>query len=157
MNLIKQIAKNIRDLYFGENWTTVNFKDTLSDITWDQATVKFNSMNTIASLLYHTNYYNKAVINVLQGNMLTAHDNDSFDHPRIESPGDWESLLNETWSDVETLTTIVELLPESKLLDTFSEEKYGNYYVNIHGLIEHGYYHLGQIVWIKKYLLQTML
>ena len=29
-------------------------------------------------------------------------------------------------------------------------EKYGTYYRNFHGLIEHAHYHLGQIVLIKK-------
>jgi len=33
------------------------------------------------------------------------------------------------------------------------EEKYGNYYRNFHGIIEHCHYHLGQIVLIKKMLL----
>jgi hypothetical protein len=45
-------------------------------------------------------------------------------------------------------------LPESKLAETFSDEKYGNYYRNIHGIIEHTHYHLGQIVLIKKILSQ---
>ncbi len=44
----------------------------------------------------------------------------------------------------------IEQLPESKLWETFSDEKYGNYYRNIHGIIEHIHYHLGQIVLIKK-------
>ncbi len=49
----------------------------------------------------------------------------------------------------------IEQLPESKLWETFSDEKYGNYYRNIHGIIEHSHYHLGQIVLIKKILLQA--
>jgi len=32
------------------------------------------------------------------------------------------------------------------------EEKYGNYQRNIDGMIEHSYYHLAQIVVIKKIL-----
>jgi len=46
-------------------------------------------------------------------------------------------------------------LPESKLSETFLDEKYGNYYRNIHGIIEHTHYHLAQIVLIKKLLLQA--
>jgi len=39
------------------------------------------------------------------------------------------------------------------LLDqTFVKEDYGTYYKNITGVIEHGYYHLGQISLIKKLL-----
>jgi hypothetical protein len=46
----------------------------------------------------------------------------------------------------------VEQLPEARLWDDFSNGKYGNYYRNITGIIEHLHYHLGQIVLIKKML-----
>jgi len=49
---------------------------------------------------------------------------------------------------------LIEQLPESQLWVTFSQEKYGNYYRNLHGIIEHIHYHLGQIVLIKKIILQ---
>ena len=34
----------------------------------------------------------------------------------------------------------------------FVDEKYGTYLRNIDGMIEHAYYHLGQVVLIKKLL-----
>ena len=37
MNYTSQIAKHLRDLHFGGNWTAVNMKDTLSDVDWKQA------------------------------------------------------------------------------------------------------------------------
>jgi hypothetical protein len=63
-------------------------------------------------------------------------------------------FLNETWVDAENFATLVEQLPENKLGETFTDEKYGNYYRNLHGIIEHAHYHLGQIVLIKKLLTQ---
>ncbi len=48
----------------------------------------------------------------------------------------------------------MEQLPEHKLWEDFTDKKYGNYYRNFHGIIEHSHYHLGQIVLIKKILLQ---
>ena len=41
-------------------------------------------------------------------------------------------------------------LPDSRLEAIFVEEKYGTWFRNIHGLIEHTHYHLGQIAIIKK-------
>ena len=155
MNLTAQIAKHFRDVHFGGNWTSVNLKETLADVNWQQATTKIYSLNTIATLVFHINYYISAVTKVLQGEPLTAHDKYSFDLPPIESQEDWEKLLNKTWSDEETFVKLIEQLPESKLGDIFSEEKYGNYYRNIHGIVEHTHYHLGQIVLIKKILLQS--
>lgn len=150
-----QIAKHFREVHFGGNWTSVNLKENLKELTWQQATTKIYSFNTIAILVYHMNYYVSAILKVLQGEPLNAHDKYSFDHPPILSQEDWEKLLNKTWLDAEKFASLVEQLPESRLWETFSDEKYGNYYRNIHGVIEHIHYHLGQIVLIKKLLLQT--
>nr|WP_287424172.1 hypothetical protein [Candidatus Brachybacter algidus] len=48
MNTPSQIAKQFRDVLFGGNWTSVNMKETLADISWQQANTKFYSFNTIA-------------------------------------------------------------------------------------------------------------
>ena len=154
MGLINQIAKHTREVYFGENWTCSNLKDNLADVTWQQATTEVYSFNTIAALVYHINYFVGAALQVLQGEPLTANDKYSFDHPPIRSQQDWENLLDKTWADAEHFASLIEQLPESRLWEDFSEGKYGNYYRNIHGIIEHAHYHLGQIVLIKKILLQ---
>jgi uncharacterized damage-inducible protein DinB len=155
MNTSAQIAKLIRAVYFGGNWCDVNLKDSLADVTWQQAKTKVFSFNTIGTLVYHMNYYVIAILKVLQGGPLDAHDKYSFDHPPIQSQEDWEKLLDNFWSDAEKFASLVEQLQDSKLGETFSDEKYGNYYRNIHGVIEHLHYHLGQIVLIKKLLLQV--
>jgi uncharacterized damage-inducible protein DinB len=154
MNITEQIAKHFRDLYFGGNWTSVHLKESLANVGWQQATTKVYSFNTIASLVYHINYYVSAVLKVLQGEALTAKDQYSFDHPPIQSQEDWENLRNKTWNDAEHFAALIEQLPESKLWETFVDEKYGNYYRNLHGIIEHAHYHLGQIVLLKKLLVQ---
>lgn len=152
MNLSQQIAKQFRAIHFGGNWTDVNLKTTLADITWQQASTKVYSFNTIAALVFHMNYFVSAVLKVLKGNSLDAHDKFSFDLPPIQSQEDWEKLLDKTWTEAEEFASLVEALPESKLWEIFSEKKYGNYYSNIHGIIEHNHYHLGQVVLIKKVL-----
>lgn len=153
MNLKAQIARHFREVHFGGNWTSVNLKDSLAGITWQQATTKVYSLNTIAALVYHINYYVSAVLKVLEGGSLDAHDKYSFDFPPIQSDEDWEKLLNKTWTDAKSFVTLIEQLPESKLENDFSEKKYGSYYRNLHGIIEHTHYHLGQIVLIKKIIL----
>lgn len=154
MNLTGQIAKHFREIHFGGNWTSVNLKDNLADLTWQQATTQVYSFNTIAALVFHINYFVGAALKVLQGNALDAHDKYSFDLPPIRSQEDWQNLLDKTYTDAENFARLVEQLPESKLWEDFTDKKYGNYYNNIHGIIEHNHYHLGQIVLIKKILLR---
>ena len=155
MKLTEQLAKSFRDVYFGGNWTAINLKETLTSVTWEQATTKIDSLNTIAALAYHMNYYVSVVIPVLEGKSLNANDKYSWDHPPIESHSAWEKLLEKTWEDAENFAALVEQLPESRLWEDFSENKYGNYYRNISGVTEHNHYHMGQIVLIKKLLLQA--
>src|SRR6188474_2132320 len=124
MNLTAQIARHFREVHFGGNWTSVNLKDSLAGITWQQATTKVYSLNTIAALVYHINYYVSAVLKVLEGGPLDAHDKYSFDLPSIQSNEDWEKLLNKTWTDAKNFANLIEQLPESKLENDFSEKKY---------------------------------
>ena len=100
------------------------------------------------------NYYVDRVILVLEGQALNASDKYSFELPPIISQEDWENLVNKTWTDAERFAALVEQIPEERLWEDFSENKYGNYYRNITGIIEHIHYHLGQIVLIKKIILQ---
>mgnify|MGYP002624539439 CR=1 FL=1 len=155
MNLPKQIANHFREFHFGGNATGVNLKDSLADVSWEQATTPVYSLNTIAVLAFHINYYIAAVLKVLEGGPLDAHDKYSFDAPPIKSQEDWQKLLDKIWSDAEKIANLVEQLPEQKLGDVFVKEKYGNYFRNFHGIIEHSHYHLGQIVLIKKILTKS--
>jgi len=152
MNLPTHIVKHFRAVFFGGNWTAVNLKDTLTGLSWQQATTRLDSFNTIAALTYHMNYFVSAVLEVLQGRPLNAHDKFSFDHPPVHCQEDWDKLLAKTLADAELFASLVEQLPEYMLCQNFVDEKYGTYYSNIHGIIEHTHYHLGQIVIIKKLL-----
>jgi len=154
MQLSSHLAKGLRAVYFGGNWTVSSLKDHLSDLSWEQATTKVQSFNTIAQLTFHIGYYVSGVLQVLQGGTLDAKDKFSFDHPPIQSQDDWEKMLEKLWADAENFAAAIEQLPESKIWGDFIDNKYGNYYRNLQGIIEHAHYHLGQIVLIKKMLLQ---
>lgn len=154
MNLQTQIAKHFREVHFGGNWTSVNLKETLNGIGWQQAVTTVYGLNSIAVLVYHMNYYVSMLLKVFEGQPLDGHDTLSFNLPPIASEDDWEKLVDKTFTDAEKFAGLVEQLPEDKWSETFVEEKYGNYYRNIHGIIEHTHYHLGQITLLKKILLQ---
>jgi len=154
MSLTKQIAKHFREVHFGGNWTWSNLKDNITGVTWQQATTKVYDLNTIAILVYHVNYYVSAVLEVFQGKGLNASDKFSFACPPIHSEEDWQALTHKALTEAAALADLIETMPEERLWETFADEKYGNYYRNLHGIIEHTHYHLGQIALIKKILQQ---
>lgn len=150
MNVSQQIAKQFRDVYFGGNWTSVNLQETLKDVNWQQAITKVHDFNTIAILVNHIGYYVKVASKVLQGHSLVGNDKESFELPPILSQQDWEIMLSQTWSEAASFASMIELLPQAKLGEVFGGEKYGTYFRNLQGIVEHTHYHLGQIVLIKK-------
>jgi hypothetical protein len=150
MNTSKLIAKHLREVHLGRNWTASNMKDNLADVSWREATTQIDSLNTIATLVFHSTYYMKAAIDVLQGKPLVSKDELSFSHPPINSAEDWEAYLSTVWADTETLADLIENSPTELWETNFTEKRYGNYYRNIHGIIEHTHYHLGQIALLKR-------
>jgi hypothetical protein len=152
MRLPALIAKQFRDIYFGGNWTAVDLKQTLTGVTWQDATTKVYSFNTIAILVYHMNYYVETVTRVLNGEALDSKDEYSFNVPPVNSQEDWKNLVHKFFSDAENLASMIEKFPEGKLEEIFVNDKYGTYYRNFTGIVEHNHYHLGQIVLIKKIL-----
>jgi len=54
------------------------------------------------------------------------------------------------WRNAERFAHHVERISEAQMEADFVDAKYGTYRRNIEGVIEHSYYHLGQIVIIAK-------
>lgn len=154
MSSAVQLSKRFREVLLDGLWiANTNFKDQLSGVSWEQAVAKVGTLNTIAMLTFHIHYYIAGVINVFEGRGLEIKDQYSFDLPAIESQAQWEELVNQLWADAEKFAALVMQIPYDQLDEVFVDEKYGTYRRNIEGMIEHSYYHLGQITLIKKLLM----
>lgn len=155
MNQSTQIANRVREVILNGTWiANTNFKDQLADSDWQRTTKKVDSLNTIADLAQHIHCYISGILNVFNRGTLDIKDKYSFDFPPIESQEQWNLFLDKFWNDTERFAVFVEQMKNEKLNDIFVDEKYGTYHRNIETMIEHSYYHLGQIVLIKKLLLQ---
>ena len=151
-----QIANRFREVILNGTWiANTNFKDQLSNLNWQIATTKLESLNTIALLAQHIHYYIHGINSVLRGGSLDIKDKFSFDFPTIESQNDWETFLSKFWIDSEDFACLVENLSDEQLSQIFVAEKYGTYQRNIDAMIEHSYYHLGQVVLIKKIVMDA--
>ncbi|MEJ5961440.1 DinB family protein [Pedobacter immunditicola] len=144
-------ASRLREVLLDGHWiANTNYKEQLLSTNWEQATQKMGNLNTIAALTFHINYYLVGLLNVFNGGKLEISDKYSFDLPIIQSETDWNELVNNFLSNAENFINKVEQMPDDRLDQTFVDEKYGTYLRNIEGVIEHSYYHLGQVSLIKK-------
>ena len=151
-----QLANRFREVILNGRWVAnTNFKAQLSGVSWEQATRKVGSLNTIAALTFHIHYYIAGILKVFEGGALDIRDKYSFDMPPIQSQQDWDKLRDSLWRDAERFADLVEQMPEARLQAVFVDEKYGAYQRNIDGMIEHSYYHLGQISLIRKLVLEN--
>jgi uncharacterized damage-inducible protein DinB len=149
-----EIANRFREIILNGTWVAnTNYKDQLENLDWKIAVTPIKNLNTISVLAQHIHYYIQGINNVFKGGTLDIKDKFSFDFPEIDSQEKWEVFLTQFWIDTEEFASLVEKMPNEKLDQVFVEEKYGTYKRNIEAMIEHSYYHLGQIVLIKKILI----
>ncbi len=150
MKITSAIAENITTCFEGNNWTDVSVDDVLKDVDWHEAQQKnIASPNTIVSLVNHLYYWNHIIMQRIKGENPSIHDSNGFDVKKLSNEDDWNSLKDETHQSFMQLADAIKNFPEEKLEETYAEGK-SSYYKNFQGIIEHAYYHLGQIVTIKK-------
>ena len=155
MENAQTIAGRFREVILNGTFIArTNYNDQLTGLSWQIATTSLHQSNSIALLAQHVHYYIVGIKTVLQGGALSIRDKYSFDFPPVTSQAQWEAFLSRFWKDAEEFAQLVEQMPEQKFSEVFFDEQYGTYQRNIEAMIEHSYYHLGQVVLIKKLLLQ---
>jgi hypothetical protein len=145
------LAERLKEVFTEGKWITgTNFKEQITQMDWKDATKSIDGLNSVALLTFHIHYYIVGVTQVLEGGPLEIRDKYSFDATPIHSAKDWADLVKRFCTDSENFIQLIETLPEEKLSENFVDEKYGSYQRNIDAMIEHCYYHLGQVILIKK-------
>lgn len=143
------ISKHLSEAFEGGNWSDVWVRDIVQDISLPEAiTITEASPNSIASLIYHMMAYNKAICRRLNGEEPQIGEANGFDMPALHNEQDWQQLLFDAFTSARALADAIGDFPEKKLFDEKPPGK-GTYYKKIHGVIEHNYYHLGQIRILK--------
>jgi hypothetical protein len=150
------IASRLREVLLDGHWiANTNYKEQILSINWQQAIQKVDSLNTIAALTYHINYYLAGLLNAFENGKLEISDKYSFDLPEIRSEAAWNKLVTDFLNNSKKFADRVEKMDDSIFDQPFIDEKYGGYLRNIEGVIEHSYYHLGQISLIRKMIMQN--
>lgn len=150
------LANRFREVILSGTWiANTNYKNELTATSWKMSIAKVEDLNSVALLAQHINYYVSGINNVFRGGSLDIKDKYSFDFPEIASQERWEQFLETFWKNSEEFAAHVESLSDDDLSSVFIDERYGTFQRNIDALIEHAYYHLGQIVLLKKLMRST--
>lgn len=145
------IARRLREVFLNGHWiAATNYREQLQSVNWQQATQKVGDLNTIAALTFHINYYLAGLLSAFETGKLEIRDRYSFDLPPITSEADWNHLVTTLLDNAEKFAQTVQQMDDAVFDQPFIDEKYGTFLRNIEGVIEHSYYHLGQISLIRK-------
>ncbi|HPN70763.1 MAG TPA: DUF1572 domain-containing protein [Saprospiraceae bacterium] len=151
MEFPQQLANRLREVILNGTWiANTNYQMLLSDVHLEMTNRRIGSLNTIGQLTFHINYYIDGVNHVFDHGSLEIKDIFSF-----ETEIEWQLLKKLLYQNAEKLAFHVEKMTSHELDAIFVLEKYGTYRRNMEGVIEHAYYHLGQISLIKKMILAS--
>ena len=69
------LANRIREVLLDGHWiANTNYKQEIQHTTWQQAIHKLGSLNSIAALVYHINYYLAGLLFALENGRLEISD-----------------------------------------------------------------------------------
>jgi hypothetical protein len=139
------IANRVHALFFGPNWTETSLSELIQNHTFAEFLNTKVGTNSAAAVLFHIHYYQKAQLSVLQGGSLNAKDSESFHHPKWVNESDWLQFGSNVLETGRELELAVSKLPESIWSEAFVKAEYGSYETNLIGMLEHSYYHFGQL------------
>lgn len=150
------LADRLREVLLDGHWiANTNYKKQIQSITWEEATQKIGTLNTIAALTFHINYYLAGLLNAFEKGKLEISDKYSFDLPPIQSASEWDQMVTEFLTNAEKFVATVAQMNDAHFDEPFIDEKYGTLLRNIEGVIEHSYYHLGQVSLINKMIQES--
>jgi len=145
------LANRFREVMLDGKWVAnTNIQEVLHSVSIQTANRTLYSLNSIALLSQHLHYYVAGILTVLNGGALDIRDQYSFNFPALETDEDWIAFQEIFRKDCIEFTRLTEQLSDRELDAVFTDEKYGTYSRNIDCMIEHAYYHLGQMVMLRN-------
>ncbi len=143
MAVVQRVKTQLSEFYNGNSWVTDNFLSRLLFIEPDHALQKIENHNhSIEQLVGHMTAWRNFVVQKLTGNKdYDINDDSPVNWP---SPGDWKAVLKEFELCQQQLLTAIDHFPIADWNSTVPGRSYTFLYL-ICGIIQHDYYHYGQI------------
>lgn len=150
------IANRISEVFLTGRWiANTNYKEQIESISWQQATQKCHQLNTISDLIYHVNYFLDELLKSMETGKAAGTLKHSFTIPPINAEEDWKHITGNLLTNAEKLMNSLLQMDVEVLDKPFINAKLGTLLQHIDAVIEHSYYHLGQITLIRKMISQS--
>lgn len=152
MDAVTRLADHIERTVTGLMWHGPSLRELLRDVTPETAAARpIAGAHTIWELVLHMTVWATIARKRLIGDALGSLTPEE-DWPPVTStePAAWIEAMNLLETSYQTLARVVARLPETALVEPVpTEGSADNALALLHGVIEHGTYHGGQIALLK--------
>ena len=146
----QRIAEQLNFAYAGPAWHGPSIMDILNKVDAVKAGNKLPNSHSIATIVFHMTAWRNFAIKQLQGyKQYDVSDAENFQSFQDLTEAKWNQLKGDLLASQNTLLGLLEKTEDPQLLDIVGNRKY-DFYVLLHGIIQHDLYHLGQIVLLSK-------
>ncbi len=151
-----RILKLFSDQYHGKPWTEVRLIDILNGISAQMAAEKpISNANNIWQLVQHITAWRENVLRKMNGEKLQTPSDNYLSRPDDTSEEAWKNLLDKLEQSEKQWEAFLINITDEKISEPYlpSNGEFTIYEV-IQGLLHHDAYHFGQILMLKKLLMQ---
>jgi uncharacterized damage-inducible protein DinB len=150
MTEVARILDQLRRAWNGECWAGPSLWSLLADVTVGQANARpIAGSHTIAEIVGHLAYWRDAVCRRLAGQTVLPSHSEQWPAGGAATETQWRLALSVLESRQRSLDEAISRLSDAKLSTAIGGKPY-DFYVCVHGLIQHDLYHAGQIALLKK-------
>ena len=153
MGEAQRIDDQLKRTFEGDAWHGPALLEVLENVTAEQAAVRpIPGAHTIWELVHHIAAWEEVVSRRLDGEPWMEYPVEKDWPPvRDEKAASWDDALGRLANARSQLRETVTAASETRLAEIVPNADY-SFYVLVHGTIQHGLYHAGQIVMLKKAL-----
>jgi uncharacterized damage-inducible protein DinB len=151
MNEATRIADQTKRAWEGEAWHGPSLQEAVSDVTAEEAAARpIPSVHTILEIVLHVTAWADIVRRRVEGEDVgTISDTEDWPAASEGKPSSWDEARRRLGdAHGRLIETIGGLDP--RLLDERPPGSRSSRYATLHGAIQHGLYHAGQIAVLKK-------
>ncbi|MEJ7586378.1 MAG: DinB family protein [Ferruginibacter sp.] len=149
MKETKRISGLFTDIYNGDSWIGETLSGVLANVSAADAAKKTAPWNSIWEIVNHIISWRDNVLLRVQGNIMKTPAGNYFTPVTDQSDTAWKNTLHELKLSQEKWINFLQIMLEEDLENIYPNNN-NTYYHNIHGIIQHDAYHLGQIVLLAK-------
>lgn len=150
----ERIADQLRRAFNGEAWHGPAVMEVLTGIGAEQALAHpVPGAHSIWEIVAHIRGWHDAIVHRMQGEVVRYTATEDWPPITDTSELDWQDELHALRAAHAKAYSAFRDFPDERLTQTVPGKSEGdNFYVELHGLVQHNLYHAGQIAVLKKAL-----